>query len=253
MKPRFALLYAVVALAMAADRPYAGKWKVNLARSDFGESTAIFESLPGGEWQSTAGGVTYKFKIDGREYPDGLGGTVVWKAVDANTWELVSKVNGRPVGTDTLSLAAGDRTLTDTARQKTATGGALETTTVYERVSGGPSLAGTWKAQKVSGASGTMEIMISGPREIRIKDAEMGMSCDVTLDGRDYPCSGPMLPAGFTVAAKDKSGSLHMTVKKDMKPVFRATYIVAPDGRLMTEESVAAHGGDKVKLVFDRM
>ena len=77
------------------------------------------------------------------------------------------------------------------------------------------------------------------------------MNCDAKLDGKDYPCTGPMLPPGFTVAIKTAGGSLEMTVKKDGKPFFNATYTVAPDGKSMTEVGGLVSGGEKIKLVFD--
>src|SRR5436190_3663942 len=95
MNIRLALICSALLTATAADLPYAGKWKVNLAKSDFGETTLLLESSPGEEWQSTAFGVTYKFKMDGKDYPDGMGGTAAWKPVDATTWELVAKANGK--------------------------------------------------------------------------------------------------------------------------------------------------------------
>ena len=66
MSIRNIFLCAVVsALALAAaDLPYAGKWKMNPAKSDFGATTMTLESLPSGEWQSTADGQSYKFKMD---------------------------------------------------------------------------------------------------------------------------------------------------------------------------------------------
>ena len=115
---------------MAADLPYAGKWEVNLAKSDFGQTTVTFESLPGGEWQTTAFGVTYKFKMGGKDYPDNMGGTAAWKSIDANTWELVAKANGKVTETDTFKLDDGGKALTDTAKQMKADGGSIESTTV---------------------------------------------------------------------------------------------------------------------------
>jgi hypothetical protein len=56
MKTQLALLCSVVTTIMGADLPYFGKWKVNLAKSDFGQTTVTFENLPGGEWQTTAFG-----------------------------------------------------------------------------------------------------------------------------------------------------------------------------------------------------
>jgi hypothetical protein len=253
MKTQLALLCSMVTAMMAAELPYVGKWKVNLAKSDFGQTTVTFESLPGGEWQTTAFGVTYKFKMDGKEYPDSMGGTATWKAVDANTWELVMRANGKVTETDTFQLSADGKALIDNAKQMKADGGALESTSVYERVSGGPSLAGKWKTKKVSGASGTIEMSASAPDGLIFKDTDMGMSCDAKLDGKDYPCSGPMLPAGFTIAMKNTSRSLDLTVKKDGKSFFKATYTVAADGKSMTEIGTPASGGDKIKIVFDRI
>jgi len=253
MNIRLVLLCSVVAAAMAADLPYAGKWKINLAKSDFGQTTVTFESLPGGEWQSTAFGVTYKFKMDGKDYPDNMGGTAAWKSLDANTWELVAKANGKVAEIDTFKLDTAGQALTDTAKEMKADGGSIESTAVYERVSGGPSLAGKWKTKKVSGASGVLEMIPSGSDGLAFRDPDMGMSCDARLDGKDYPCTGPMLPPGFTVAMKNAERSLDLMVKKDGKPFFKATYTVSADGKSMIENGAATSGGDKLKIVFDRM
>ena len=109
MNIRLVLLCSIVSAGMAADLPYAGKWKMNLAKSDFGQTTVTFESLPGDEWQTTAFGVTYKFKMDGKDYPDSMGGTAAWNTIDANTWELVAKANGKVTETDTFKLGADGR------------------------------------------------------------------------------------------------------------------------------------------------
>ncbi len=253
MNTRLVLLCGIVSAGMAANLPYAGKWKVNLAKSDFGQTTVTFANLPGGEWQTTAFGVTYKFKMDGKDYPDNMGGTAAWKAVDGNTWEMVAKANGKVTETDTFKLDADGKTLTDYAKQMKAQGGSNESTTVYERASGGPSLAGKWKTKKVSGAAGTVEMIASGADGLLFKDPDMGMNCDAKLDGKDYPCTGPMLPPGFTVAMKNAAGSLDLTVKKDGKPFFKAVYTVAADGKSMTETGAPASGGEKFKIVFDRI
>jgi len=50
MNKRLVLLCCMVTAAMAAGPPYAGKWKMNLAKSDFGQTTVTFENricLPG--------------------------------------------------------------------------------------------------------------------------------------------------------------------------------------------------------------
>jgi hypothetical protein len=254
MKTFVSLGALVAAMTLtAADLPYVGKWKVNLAKSDFGETSIAFESLAGGEWQTTAFGITYKFKMDGHDYPDGMGGTVAWKAVYANTWQMVVKANGKVTETDTFKLSSDGKTLTDTSKQMKADGGSLDSTSVYERVSGGPSIAGKWKTKKVTGASGEIEMAATGSNGLSFKDPDMGMSCDGKLDGKDYPCTGPMLPPGFTVAMTSAGHSLDLTVKKDGKPFFKSTYTVSADGKSMTEVATPTAGGDKIKIAFDRM
>jgi len=239
---------------LGAELPYAGKWKVNLAKSDFGQTTITYESLPGGEWQAAGFGVTYKFKMDVKDYPDGIGGTTAWKAVDANTWEIVGKVNGKVTARDTLTLSADGKTLTDTGKQIKPDGGSMDGTTVYQRVSGGPGLGGIWQTKKVSGAAGVIEIAQSGTDGLSFKDLDMGMTCDSKLDGKDYPCTGPMMAPGFTIAMKNvPSRSLDVTVKKDGKPVFEATYTVAADGKSLIETGGAVASTEKVKITFDRM
>ncbi len=254
MKKRLFVFCALVSAALASDLPYAGKWKVNLTKSDFGQTTVTYESLPGGEWQTTGFGVTYKFKMDVKDYPDGMGGTAGWRAVDANTWEIVGKVNGKVTSTDTLKLNADGKTLTDAGKQMKPDGGTMDGTTVYQRVSGGPGLAGKWQTKKVSGAAGTMEFVQSGTDGLSFKDSDMGMTCDSKLDGKDYPCTGPMMPAGFTVALKNAPPrSLDIVVKKDGKPYFKATYTVSANGKSMVETGGAVASTEKFKITFDRM
>jgi hypothetical protein len=254
MKTRLFLLCALVSAAFAADLPYVGKWKVNLAKSDFGQTTVTYESLPGGEWQTTSFGVTYKFKMDVKDYPDGMGGTSAWKAVDASTWEIVGKVNGKVTSTDTLKLSSDGNTLTDTGKQMKPDGGTMDGTTVYQRVSGGPGLGGKWQTKKVSGTAEVIEIAQSGTDGLSFKDSDMGMTCDSKLDGKDYPCSGPMMAPGFTIAMQNAPPrSLNITVKKDGKPFFKATYTVAADGKSMAETGGAIANTEKFKIALDRM
>jgi hypothetical protein len=254
MKQRPALFcaLALACAALAADLPYVGKWKINLAKSDFGHTTFTVESLSGGEWQTKAFGITAKFKMDGKEYPDGMGGTIAWKDVGNNTWETVSKAKDKVTAKDTLKLSADGKTLTDSNKEMKLDGGSIESTTVYSRASGGPGLAGKWQTKKVSGNAGTIEMIASGADGLTFKDLDQGMTCDGKLDGKDYPCTGPMLPPGFTSAVKSVGQSLDLTVKKDGINFFKATYTVSADGKTLTESGTPASGGDKFTIVFDR-
>ena len=59
MNARLFLVCSIVTAAMAPDLLYVGKWKTNLAKSDFGQVTITLQSRPGGEWQVATFGITY--------------------------------------------------------------------------------------------------------------------------------------------------------------------------------------------------
>ena len=64
------------ACLIAADLPYAGKWKLNPSKSDFGDTTVTYEQAPAGEMKATMDGQSYTFKTDGKEYSNALGNDV---------------------------------------------------------------------------------------------------------------------------------------------------------------------------------
>jgi hypothetical protein len=244
---------AAVSLA-AADLPFAGKWKMNLAKSDFAGTSVTYEKLPSGEWQSMAEGQSYRFKMDGKDYADGLGDTAAWKSIDSTAWQTTWKLNGKVLSTDTLKVGADGGSLTVSTKGTKPNGEAIDDTTTFQRVSGGPGLAGKWKTTNVKSSSPTvMELVPSGSDGLLFKEPPMGLSCDGKLDGKDYPCTGPTLPPGWTVAmTKAGARSLDLLIKKDGKPFYKVTYTVAGDGKSLIETGGATATGEKIKVVYDR-
>ena len=53
--------------------PYGGKWKLNVAKSDFGQLTLVYEALPGGAYKGTMDGLSFTFTLDGKEVTDAVG------------------------------------------------------------------------------------------------------------------------------------------------------------------------------------
>ena len=75
----------------AADLPYAGIWRLNLEKSDFGETTVAYTQIASGEMQFTSNGQSYTFRLDGTDYPSLFGGTAAWKQIDSAKWEIAIK------------------------------------------------------------------------------------------------------------------------------------------------------------------
>src|SRR5215467_12621467 len=116
----FPLLATALALT-ADDLPFIGKWKMDPSRSDLTGTLITFESLPGGEWQSSSQGMTYKFKMDGRDHATGMGDTAAWEVVDSSTWQTTWKSNGKVLSTEILRIASDGKTLTVTNRGRNQT------------------------------------------------------------------------------------------------------------------------------------
>jgi hypothetical protein len=249
----FVVFLAAIPL-VAADLPYAGKWKMNQAKSDFGETTVTYEQLPSGEMQSTADGQSYKFKLDGKDYPDPFGNTATWKSLSPTTWETTWKLNGKVLTTDTLTLSSDNKTLTINSKGTKPNGETIDDTIALQRVSGGPGLPGKWKTKNVKSSSpSTLELSPSGEDGLTFKVVDMGLTCESKLDGKDYPCTGPSMAPGWTVAlAKTGARSFDMTVKMNGKDLYKVGYTVSANGKTLTESGGATATGEKIKVVYDR-
>jgi hypothetical protein len=248
------LTVAAVAAVAAADPPYVGKWKMNPAKSDFGESTVTYEALPSGEMQATADGQSFKFKMDEKEYPALFGSTMIWKSLGPASWQAVTKMKGTVLSTDTLTLSPDGKSLTVSSKGTKPNGEPLDNTAVFERVSGTSGLAGKWKTKNVKSSSpSVLEIATSGADGLMLKVVDMGLNCNAKIDGKDHPCTGPTLGEGWTVAfANTDPRSLSMTVKNKGQLLYKVLYTASADGKTLTETGTATATGEKVKVVYDR-
>ncbi len=87
---------------------YFGKWKLDVARSDFGETTLAFDRAASGEMQMTYLGRSYRFRVDGNDYPAILGMTAAWKQIDPNTPAGSMVLELMPSGTGGLIITRRD-------------------------------------------------------------------------------------------------------------------------------------------------
>ncbi len=238
----------------AAELPYAGKWKINLAQSDFGETTVAIARTDTGQLQYTADGQSYTFRMDGKEYPALLGQTAAWKQIDKATWETSTKLDGKLVSTSTSKLSADGATLTVESTGPKPGGGSFDDTVVFQRESGGPGLPGKWKTKNVKmSAPPVIEIAASGPDGLTIRIADFQVTCDAKFDGKDYPFTGPTIPAGMTLAIQ-RAGpqAFGATQKQNGKELYWDTFAVSADGKTLTDTGSAVGVSEKYTVVYDR-
>jgi hypothetical protein len=238
----------------ATDAGYFAKWKLDAARSDFGDTTFTVSQTPSGDMQFSEDGQTYTFKTDGKEYPALFGATAAWKAIDANTWEVTNKRDGKLLGTDTYKLAADGKSLTVNSKGPKPAGGTFDDTITFQRVSGTSGIAGKWKTKNFkSSAPDVMEFAAAGADGMTYNIVDQKAVCSLKFDGMDYPATGPTMPPNLTLAVKKTGTSgFEMTVKVGGKALYRSTFTVSADGKTLTEFGSALATGEKYKAVFNR-
>jgi hypothetical protein len=245
---------ACLVAILAAENPFAGTWKLNPAKSKLTGDTVTYERTESGQIRSTAGGLTYTFRLDGREYPAPLGYTAAWRQRDERTWETVNRLNGKLIGTDTITVSPDGRTRTVISKGAKPNGERFEDTAVYERVSGDAGLLGTWRSTEVKAGSPTLfRIAPYGEDGLTFTLVDYKATCNAKLDGKDYPATGPAIPPGFTLAARlTGERTLELVQKAKGKVLGASTYTLSADGRELTEVYQPAAVNEPVTAVYDR-
>src|SRR6266581_4995244 len=233
MRNVFLIGMCVCGLGAAAEASYAGKWKMNAAKSDFGDTTVTYEQMSGGEMKATMDGQSYTFKTDGKDNMTPWGMTIGWRAVDAKTWEVTERTNGKVISTSTLKLSSDGKVLTMDAKRVKADGGTSNDTVAFQRVSGGAGLAGKWKTKNLKTSSPqTLSLAPKGSDGLTVSLGNEGGVCDAKFDGKDHPATGPVWPAGWTcVIAKNGARGFDLTWKKDGKDMYKSVLAVSADGK----------------------
>jgi|SRR5208283_601801 len=193
------LLFALVLLASATvfgQSPFDGTWMVKL-------DTAKLPTKPDQyllnkttyECLTCVPKVTVKAngtdqKVTGHPYYD----TISVHVVNASSVEITQKKEGKVMSTETETVSADGKTLTDKGTDTTGTKPVTWETTAT-RVSAGPAgshaLSGSWRTEKINSVSnsGLFVTFQSTGNGIKMSD-QNGRSYDARFDGNDYPVLG---------------------------------------------------------------
>jgi hypothetical protein len=237
--------------ALAADASYVGKWKFNASRSQVTGQTVVIEKTPSGSMRYEAAGFVYTFNVDGKEYPMPDSGTTSWKAIDAKTWDVTNRRNGK-ISANYRLVVEGD-TLTFQSVLSTAGGGNLKESGKATRMSGGPGFIGKWKVSDIKPASTSMNIAPNGADGITLTYPEQGAVCNAKFDGKDYPLTGPFVGTGSSYVLK-KTGprSFEIIEKLNGKALYIDKISVSDDGKTLTLDGSPTKSREPVKVVYDR-
>jgi hypothetical protein len=239
-----------LSILTAADATYIGKWKMKPKSQPTGKTFSIEKTAAGGMRYSTPE-ISYDFKPDGKDYPSPNGGVVAWKEIGPDAWEVTVHVNGSVLTTIHI-LVKGD-TLSMMSQGAKRFGGAMEESSTWKRVAGGPGIAGQWKSIESQAAASTVEVAVNGADGLTINFPAYGQVCSGKFDGKSYPLTGPNASAKDACSIKRTGeNSFELTQKVDGKAAYVETFTVSADGKTLTDDGSPVHAKEPTKAVYDR-
>ena len=233
----------------ATDAAYFGTWKFNPSKSDLGP-IEMTVTRAADEYQLTDHErKSYKFKTDGKGYPDPYGASVTWREVKSTEWEAKYAMNGKQVGVEHYVLSADGKTLDMKGTLQTDKG-PVEQTATYRRVADGSGLIGRWSGGKLQLSPFTLEIAPNGGDGLIFRIQGVFES-RAKFDGKPYPVTGPMAQPKSTATFTRVDPRSFKTTQVDPSGTLTATVTVSADGKTLTEAG-QLESGTKRTWVFDR-
>jgi hypothetical protein len=233
-----ALAASSVLPAFAADNPWVGTWKLNLAKSHFAGDTFTYSKLPNGMMHYSDGStVSFDFGTDGKEYNTAYGRSTKWTAVGDNAWDTVTMAKGAVFAKSHREISADGKTLNITYERTRADGSTYKEVDVYTRETGTTGLVGKWRSTKVTvSAADTYLISFPSPGVIRMEFPENKDWVEGKADGTDNPLTGTTVPEGATMSFKMVSpAKLSYIGKFNGKPNTYGDMTLSPDGKTLTD------------------
>jgi hypothetical protein len=145
---------ALASVASAQSDPRVGTWKMNLAKSKFvpgpaPKTLSITYEASGSNLTALTQGTDQEGKpinpdktkvnviLDGKDHPtqttNAAYNTTSWKRIDANTWNVIRKKDGKTTQTVKNVVSADGKTLTITTTGVNAEGNTINNKVVYDK------------------------------------------------------------------------------------------------------------------------
>ncbi|WP_174301595.1 hypothetical protein [Caulobacter sp. S45] len=248
-----ALCGAMSGVALAADSPFAGTWKLDTTKSQFTGDTLDYSKTATGMHYSD-GAVAYNFAMDGKDYPVMPGRTTSWTKTSADGWDMVAKADGKVVVKSHRMLSADGSTLSSAWTEYRPDGTTAKGSTVYKRLSGSTGLAGKWKDVKVQATDDTMKIMVPAVGHYEMVSPAYKSTIIGMTDGTPAPIKGPTVPPGAMASYKAAGmGTWDYTITVQGKAYEKGMLTVSPDGKTLTDTSwTPGKESEKSMAVYDK-
>lgn len=250
----FVTLLMGTSLSSLAQPPQVGTWAIDYAKSDGSEQVWEFTNLGSGLWEFKSDGVLIThFRMDDEECttcPNAL----FWELIGPDTY-LTSFVG--LWARDVVKIAPDGSRLSYIQKHPGAKGELEDRVGTFQRLSGGPGLAGTWRSKSERSVFPPfVELSRAVGEWFVFKRTRPGFPggetvCVLLLDGADHPC--------FNAFARGRTIAMNLTDARTLKVVRKINgeraadwvYTVSPDGESMTQTQRSVTGGS-IQTVYKR-
>jgi outer membrane protein assembly factor BamB len=250
-----ALTALVTGAVWAKDDPFCSKWKLNKDKSKVTGEQLKIEDLGDNKLKFTHGDESDTITMDGNDQPIHYGRTMSLTKESPTSFKMVIKREGKVLSSMTHSLSDDGNTQTVNGTDYRPDGTTSDFEVVNKRVGSGSGWTGTWESTKVDfNSPDVWDIEPNGSNGLSFKDAAYKETWSLTFDGKDYPGSGPDVPAGATLSGKRiDAHHFEMTAKINGKVTDHSTFEVSPDGKTMTVTVHQTGQPNPQMYVYDKM
>jgi hypothetical protein len=248
------LMILATAGTAAAQTPFVGDWKLNQDKSQLAGDTMKFGAAQGDAIELKAGGLTYSFRVDGKNYAMPSGNIAIWRQTSPTSWTTeYRKTDGSLLSRDSWQLSTDGQKLSVTTSGVKADGDLYTNTADYVRTAGSDGLMGAWKSTEVKLSSpDEFSIEEVGLDKLVLKVPAMKVSCEITSDGKEVAVEGPDIPTGLRISlTRTGPYTFRLVQKLNGNVISTAVYTVAEDRETMTEVG-GAPGDPPATMVWER-
>jgi len=225
--------------AQAATSPFAGSWKMDLAKSQLAGDTVTYTATATG-FESSGGSITYTFAVDGKDYPTLADRTTAWSKAADGGWDMTTKAAGKVLNKAHRTLSADGKKMMTTYTEYRPDGTTATEKDVYERVSGTTGLAGKWKSIKVDAAMDIITITVPAPGSFKFDAPIYKEVIAGKTDGSPATVTGPTISPGASATFKATGAAKwdYAYLLKG-KAIAQGVMTVSADGKTFTDTSWA--------------
>jgi hypothetical protein len=209
----------------AQSNPWNGSWKMDASSIQYDGFISTFKVDTDGYTMDD----NPKNICDGKPHQMKAGMTTCNKT--STGYHVVVTEKGRKIRDNTLAVSADGKTATAKSERTPSSGAPFTITSGWNRISGGPGLAGVWKQTyfKESDDTGIMKIHVSGDT-ITFQETDTPKPMVCKLDGTPTKIDG----GEISIKLADPH-TLKVTYSSDGKVRRENTFVLSADGKTVQE------------------